>query len=123
MLTPPPPCSTGGIPAKAWRLNRTQSDSPGQKSLIHFTIKDGIVKMTPQILKDCKENSHQNLPIQTGLSNNDREGALVVVVGSGVHVQMEPVVATADGGDGVAGHRVGGEVGRFTITIVFGSHG
>ena len=70
-----------------------------------------------------KGNADQNLPIKSGLSDNDRKGALVVVVGSGVHVQMEPVVASADRGDGVAGHRVGGEVGRFTITIVFGSHG
>ena len=129
MLTPPPPCSTGGIPAKAERLNCTQSDSPGKKSLVHHTIKGGIKDLKDEVVIitferiEKEANSHQNLPIQAGLANNNGERALVVVVGPGVHVEMEPVVAPADRGNSVPSHRVGREVGRFTITIGFGSHG
>ena len=46
-----------------------------------------------------------------------------VVVGAGVHVKMEAVVAAADRGDRWAGHRVRREVGGGTLAVVCGSQG
>ena len=65
-----------------------------------------------------KGNTDQNLPIKAGLADNDREGALVVVVGSRVHVEVQTVVAATDRGDRRASHRVRREVRCLAIAIV-----
>ena len=59
------------------------------------------------VAMECKKgNADQNLPIKSGLADNDREGALVVVVGSRVHVEVQTVVAATDRRDCRASHRV-----------------
>ena len=63
-------------------------------------------------------NADQNLPIKPRLADNDREGALVVVVGSRVHVEVQTVVAATDRRDCRASHRVRREVRCLAIAIV-----
>ena len=65
-----------------------------------------------------KGNADQNLPIKPRLADDDRECALVVVVGSRVHVEVQTVVAATDWGDRWASHRVRREVRCLAIAIV-----
>ena len=65
-----------------------------------------------------KGNADQNLPIKSGLADTDRKGALVVVVGSSVHVEVQTVVAATDRRDRRASHRVRREVRGLAIAIV-----
>ena len=63
-------------------------------------------------------NADQNLPVKPGLADNDRKCALVVVVGSRVHVEVQTVVAATYRGDRRASHRVRREVRCLAIAIV-----
>ena len=69
------------------------------------------------------KETNQDLPVQAGLPDLNGEDGGGVVVGAGVHVKMEPVVAAADRGDRWAGHRVRREVGGGTLAVVCGSQG
>ena len=69
-------------------------------------------------MKCKKGNADQNLPIKPGLADDDRKGALVVVVGSRVHVEVQTVVAATDRWDCRASHWVRREVRGLAIAIV-----